>query len=66
MPPVAEGKMKNIMELPNECLLEIMSYLSSYDILRNMAGVSKNFHKLSQNPLLISNLHLNIRKLIKQ
>ena len=27
--PVVEGKMKNIMELPDECLLEIMSYLSN-------------------------------------
>ena len=54
-----KGKMKNIMELPNECLLEIMSYLSTYDILRNMAGVSKRFHKLSQNPLLIRKIEVN-------
>ena len=52
-PPVAEGKMKNIMELPDECLLEIMSYLSNYDILKNVAGVSKKFHKLSQDQHLI-------------
>ena len=57
--PIMKGKMKNIMELPNECLLEIMSYLSTYDILRNMAGVSKNFHKLSQNPLLIRKIEVD-------
>ena len=58
-PPVAEGKMKNIMELPDECVLEIMSYLSNYDILRNVAGVSKKFHKLSQDQHLIRKIELD-------
>ena len=44
-------KQKNYLELlPNECLLKIMSYLSNYDVLRNMAQVSQRFHKLSQDP----------------
>ena len=59
MPPVAEGKIKNIMELPNECLLEIMSYLSNYDVLRNVAGVSKKFHGLSQDPHLIRKIEVD-------
>ena len=58
-PPVAEGKMKNIMELPDEYLLEIMSYLSNYDILRNVAGVSKKFHKLSQDQHLIRKIEVD-------
>ena len=39
-----------VPELPNEIWLEIMSYLSTYDVLRNMAQVSQRFHKLSQDP----------------
>ena len=47
-----ETKIKNVLvpELPNEIWLEIMSYLSTYDVLRNMAQVSQRFHKLSQDP----------------
>ena len=47
-----ETKIKNVLvpELPNEICLEIMSYLSTYDVLRNMAQVSQRFHKLSQDP----------------
>ena len=48
-----ETKIKNIPELPNEIWLEIMSYLSTYDVLRNVAQVSKRFHKLSEDPHLI-------------
>ena len=44
-----ETKIKNVPvpELPNEIWLEIMSYLSTYDVLKNVAPVSKRFHKLS-------------------
>ena len=44
---------KNLESLPNECLLKIMSYLSNYDVLRNVAVVSKRFHNLSQDKHLI-------------
>ena len=57
--PVAEGNMKNIVELPDESLLEIMSYLSNYDVLRNVAGVSKKFHKLSQDQHLIRKIEVD-------
>ena len=45
--------------LPNECLMKIMSYLSSYDLLRNVARVSKKFHKLSQDQHLISKIEVS-------
>merc|ERR1712183_602413 len=59
LPPVTEGKTKNIMELPDACLLEIMSYLSTYDILKKVARVSKTFHELSQDQHLIRKIEIN-------
>ena len=55
-----ETKIKNILvpELPNEIWLEIMSYLSTYDVLRNVAQVSKRFHKLSEDPHLIRKIEV--------
>ena len=46
-------KQESLESLPNECLVEIMSYLSNYDVLRNVAPVSKRFYKLSQDHRLI-------------
>ena len=55
--PIAmENKIKNfvIMEdLPDEILLKIMEYLSSFDILRKIAPVSKRFYRLTQDQNLI-------------
>ena len=51
-----EIKIKNVLvpvpvpELPNEIWSEIISYLSTFDILRNVAQVSKRFHELSEDP----------------
>ena len=45
--------------LPNECLMKIMSYLSSYDLLRNVARVSKKFHELSQDQHLIRKIEVD-------
>ena len=42
-----------VPKLPNEVWLEIMSYLSTYEVLRNVAQVSKRFHKLSEDPHVI-------------
>ena len=53
-----ETKIKNIPELPNEIWLEIMSYLSTYDVLRNVAQVSQRFHKLSEDPHLIRKIEV--------
>ena len=44
---------KHLMELPNECLLNILGYLSNFDVLRNVAGVCKRFYELSQDQHLI-------------
>ena len=50
---------KNLESLPNECLLKIMSYLSNYDVFRNVAGVSKRFLELSEDKHLIRNIKVN-------
>ena len=44
--------------LPDEVLLKILSYLSTYDVVRNVARVSKNFKKLSEDPFLIRKIEL--------
>ena len=58
-----EEQLKNSMEvpvplLPNEVWLEIMSYLSTYDVLRNVAQVSKRFHRLSEDPHVIRKIEV--------
>ena len=60
-----EDKLKELMGplletmLSDEILLKIFGYLSSYDILRNVAQVSKRFQKLSENPFLIRKIELH-------
>ena len=58
-----EIKIKNVLvpapELPNEIWSEIISYLSTFDILRNVAQVSKRFHKLSENPHVIRRIEVD-------
>jgi len=56
-----ETKTKNVLvpELPNEIWLEIMSYLSTKDVLRNVAQVSKWFHKLSKDPHVIRKIEVD-------
>ena len=48
-----ETNIKNVLvpvpELPNEIWLEIMSYLPTFEVLRNVAQVSKKFHKFSED-----------------
>ena len=55
-----ETNVKNVLvpELPNEIWLEIMSYLSTFDVLRNVAQVSKKFHKFSEDPHLIRKIEV--------
>ena len=55
-----ETKIKNvpIPELPNETWLEIMSYSSTFDVLRNIARVSKRFLKLSEDPHVIRKIEV--------
>ena len=52
-------KQKNLESLPNECLLKIMSYLSNYDVLRNIAGISKRFQELSEDKHLIRKIEVD-------
>ena len=54
--------MENFMELiPDEILLEIMGYLLTKDILKNLAQVSKRFHRISKDPDLIKKIVLVCR-----
>ena len=57
-----ETNIKNVFvpvpELPNEIWLEIMSYLSTFDVLRNVAQVSKKFQKFSEDPHVIRKIEV--------
>ena len=67
-----ENKIKNFVmeELPDEILLKIMEYLSSFDILRKIAPVSKRFYRLTQDQNLIkqvefkNNIMITVSKLL--
>ena len=48
----------NLPNLPNEIWIKILEYLSTKDILRNMAPVSRRFHQISQDPFLIKRIEL--------
>ena len=48
-----------VPELPDEMWLEIMTYLSTYDVLKTMACVSKRFHKLSKDPNVIRKIEVD-------
>ena len=62
-----ENKVKNVMEmehqqfellceLPYEIFLKIMGYLSTSDILKKMAPVSKSFYRLSRDQNVIKRM----------
>ena len=55
-----ETNVKNVLvpELPNEIWLEIMSYLPTFEVLRNVAQVSKKFHKFSEDPHVIRKIEV--------
>ena len=54
-----------VPDLPNEIWLKIMSYLSTFDLLRNVAQVSKKFNQLSKDPYLIRKIQLNFESWAK-
>ena len=47
-----------VPKLPNEIWLEILSYIPTRDLLRNVARVSKSFHELSEDPHLIRKIEV--------
>ena len=63
-----ETKTKNVSvaKLPKEIWLEIMSYLSTKDVLRNVAQVSKWFHKLSKDPHVIRKIEFDPSKFLPE
>ena len=44
--------------LPDEILMKILGYLSTHDVLGNVARVSKKFKKLSEEPSLIKRIEM--------
>ena len=54
-------RIENITELPNEILWEIFGYLSTKDVLRNVAQVSRKFHKLTQDQFLIRKIEVDTK-----
>ena len=48
----------NIIELPEEILLKIFSYLSTFDILRHVALVCKDFNRISNDSHVIKEISL--------
>ena len=48
----------NLVDLPYEIWLKILEYLSTKDILRNVARVSRKFHQISQDPFLVKRIEL--------
>jgi hypothetical protein len=48
--PENEKYLANIPPIPNEILLKIFSYVSTCDLLLNVAKVSKRFHQLTYHP----------------
>ena len=64
-PQVKKVKLQNfgsqhfqLINLPNEVLLKIFGYLSTYDILCNVSPVCKSFERLSKDKYLIQILEI--------
>ena len=47
-----------VIELPDEVLLKIFGYMSTYKILRHIALVCKHFQRLSKDSSLIKEIYL--------
>ena len=62
---MVQEQRKNL-ELFDEIWLEIMSYLSTKDVLRNVAQVSKWFHKLSKDPHVIRKIEFDPSKFLPE
>ena len=55
-----KSKLKGqILTLPDEVLLKIFGHLSTYNILTQIALVCKDFHRLSKDPTLITEIYLS-------
>ena len=48
---------------PNEVWLEILGYLSTYEILREVALVNKYFNNLTKDSFLLKKIHVRINRL---
>jgi hypothetical protein len=46
-----QGKVaRNILSLPNEILIKILTFVQTKDLLLNVSRVSKKFHEAAENP----------------
>ena len=57
---------KQICELPEEILIKILSHLSTYDLLINVAVVSKQFYSFSKNAKVHNNVSFVLNKFVFQ
>ena len=60
---VSITKNRSILQLPNEILINILKYLSNYDIHHSVAFVCKKFNELSMDPIFILEIYINQYKL---
>ena len=51
-----------LMDLPNEIWMKILSFLPTYDILKNFNLTCKHFHSLATNPCAIKSFQLKLEK----
>ena len=50
-----------IMDLPDEVLVHILSFLSNYDILRRVAPASRKFRQISQDEHLMKRIEFQFK-----
>ena len=50
-----------LMDLPNEIWMKILTFLPTYDILKNFNLTCKHFHSLATNPCAIKSLQLKLK-----
>ena len=55
-PAVEVSERKELDDLPTEILIKILSHLSTYDLLRKVALVSKHFYSVTKCP----GTHINV------
>ena len=55
-----------LMDLPNEIWMKILSFLPTYDILKNFNLACKHFHSLATNPCAIKSLQLKLEENVKE
>ena len=58
-----ENETDTCANFPNEIWLKIFEYFSTYEVLRKIALVNRNFNNISKDSSLLKKIHLKIDKL---